>query len=353
MNDRLRTRCITVDPAQPDAAVIDEAAALLRAGRLVAFPTETVYGLGANALDAQALRRIYVAKERPASDPIIAHIAATAQLPRLARDLPRCLEALAARFWPGPLTLILRRAAGVPAAIAEGRDTIAVRMPAHPVAQALLRAARIPVGAPSANRFTRPSATTAAHVLEDLDGRVDLVLDAGPASIGVESTVLDLTAGVPRVLRPGGVGIEALRELLPATELAPRFVSAATQSDAPGQMLRHYAPRARVTLYRGPEEARVLAAMASAMQALQDAGRRVGLLLASEDAPQLPAADAVVILASRDDLEGVSRRLFLALRDLDRAGVDAILVRDFGGGGLADAIHDRLLRAAEGRLVEA
>src|SRR5262245_22416754 len=198
------TKIIIVNPVAPEPAVIQQAASVIRAGGLVAFPTETVYGLGANALDATAVARIFAAKGRPASDPLIVHIAAFAQLDDIAEQIPPLARELAAAFWPGPLTLVLRRRSIVPANVSAGRETVAVRMPAHPVALALCGAAGVPIAAPSANLFTRTSPTEAEHVLEDLAGRIDLLLDGGPTPIGLESTVLDLTQSPPALLRPGG-----------------------------------------------------------------------------------------------------------------------------------------------------
>lgn len=322
---------------------------MLCRGALVAFPTETVYGLGANAMDAAALARIYAAKQRPANDPIIAHIARTEQLAALARDVSPVVYELAEAFWPGALTLVLKRAPAVPGAIAAGRDTIAVRMPAHPLAQALLQAVDFAVGAPSANTFTRPSATLAAHVLEDLDGRIDLLLDGGPATIGVESTVLDLSSADPVVLRPGGVLLSELQTLLPQTRLAPRYLAEDAATDAPGQMLKHYSPRARLRLYAGPAQ-QVRAQMLAQARELSAGGQRVGLLLASEDVPVLGSAGIVEVLGSADDPTAIGHTLFRSLRALDAQGVHTILVRDFGREGLGAALWDRLLRAAEGQV---
>ncbi|MEE4278317.1 MAG: L-threonylcarbamoyladenylate synthase [Halieaceae bacterium] len=347
----MKTQILTVDPLNPDSEAIAAAARLLRAGELVAFPTETVYGLGANAMDAAALGRIFTAKQRPRSDPIIAHIASLDQLPELTRDLPDAVHELAAEFWPGPLTFILKRSPAVPDAIAEGRDTIAVRMPAHSVAHALLKAAQIPVGAPSANTFTRPSATTAAHVDEDLGGRIAMILDGGPTTIGLESTVLDLTGPSPRVMRPGGVTLEALREKLPGVEFAPSYVSEADGSASPGQMLKHYSPRATVRLYRSDRPAEALRAMARDAAEATAQGLSVGALVCDEDAAALGAV-AVETLGPQDDLEALGRRLFIGLRQLDARGADLILVRDPGRAGLGAALWDRLLRAAEGVVID-
>ena len=211
-------------PVTPDGdpAAVEQAARLVRAGRLVAFPTETVYGLGADATNTDAVERIFAAKQRPHSDPLIVHLAAAAALPSVVQGVPPLAWALAERFWPGPLTLVLRRAEGIPPVVAAGGPTVGVRVPNHAVARELIARAGVPIAAPSANRFMHTSPTTAAHVLADLDGRVDCVLDAGPCSVGVESTVLDLTRDPPRILRPGGVTFEALRALVPNVEAPTR-----------------------------------------------------------------------------------------------------------------------------------
>ncbi|HKS71272.1 MAG TPA: L-threonylcarbamoyladenylate synthase, partial [Ktedonobacterales bacterium] len=231
------TRVLRVTPSghgPDDAAAIAEAAALLRAGRLVAFPTETVYGLGADATSAQAVEGIFAAKERPHSDPLIVHLAAAEELGRAAREVPELAGRLAARFWPGPLTLILPRAEAIPPIVAAGGSTVGVRVPSHPVARALIAAAGVPLAAPSANRFMHTSPTSAAHVLADLDGRIDCVLDAGPCTVGVESTVLDVTVTPPRILRPGGVTLEALRAVAP--EIAGPIEGPAEESSPPGPL---------------------------------------------------------------------------------------------------------------------
>jgi L-threonylcarbamoyladenylate synthase len=347
------TRVVRVDPQQPDPRVIAEAAAILRAGGLVAFPTETVYGLGANALDTAAVDRIFHAKGRPASDPLIVHIAAHGDLAALAADPPPIAPALARRFWPGALTIVLKRQSHVPANLAAGRDTVALRMPAHPVALALIRAAGVPIAAPSANLFSRPSPTTARHVLDDLHGRIDMVLDAGPTMIGVESTVVDLTVEPPAVLRPGGVTLEALREALPNVTFVPRYqaLEDASGMAAPGMLLKHYSPRAELRLYSG-ERAAALAQMRIAALALIEAGRSVGALLTDEDSAVFAALPVrVATLGAAGDADQIAARLFAALREVDATGVDVILARDVANEGLGLAIRDRLVRAAEGRVI--
>ncbi len=358
MRPRVTVR-LAVDAAAPDPAAIAEAARVLVAGGLVVFPTETVYGLGAHALDATAVAGIFEAKERPHTDPLIVHLASTADLPRVAASVPADAAALAAAFWPGPLTLILPRHPDVPAIVTAGLPNVAVRVPAHPVAQGLLAAAAVPVAAPSANRFSRPSPTTAAHVLADLDTRVDLVLDGGATDIGVESTIVDCTVSPPVVRRAGGVPIEALVAIVPAMAVADQAADAATPQVAPGQLLRHYAPAARLTVYDGAL-ADSVARVAREVRQLTASGTRVGVLAPDEAltalAPDLAARAAAgrVVVASlgpRDDSAAAARVLFAALRTLDADGVDVILALGPVRGGLGAAVWDRLRRAAEGRVV--
>lgn len=345
-----KTIVLHINPAVPEPDLIAQAAQVIRAGGLVAFPTETVYGLGANALDPAALDRIYAAKRRPASDPLIAHIAHADQLAQLAADVPYAAQRLAAAFWPGPLTMVLRRAAHVPSNIAAGMDTIAVRMPIHPVARALIEASGTPIAAPSANTFTRPSATTAAHVLEDLYGRVDIVIDGGGTLLGVESTVIDLTGAIPVVLRPGGLIMEDLHRILPEITSLQRFLKVGEATSAPGQLSKHYAPRARLMLYEGSPEAVREAIIDTAQRYLAN-GRKVGVLTGDEDAPYFTELGVrIIALGGRDDSAAIARVLFGAMRALDAQNVDVILAPLLGGAGLGEAIRDRLMRAAEGRV---
>jgi L-threonylcarbamoyladenylate synthase len=341
----LATRLVALDPNQPDPAALGEAAALIQAGRLVAFPTETVYGLGANALDAAAVARIFAAKERPAYDPIIVHVADAAELDQLTATTPALLRLLIEHFWPGPLTLVLPRSEAVPDVVTAGGPTVAVRSPAHPLARALLLAAGTPIAAPSANRFSRTSPTTAQHVWDDLAGRIDMILDGGPTQVGVESTVLDLTTDPPTLLRPGGVTREALEAVIGPIRLSSRREDG-DPLPGPGMLDRHYAPQAVLWLFTGNDET-IHAAMRRVSQCLSADEQRIGLLLADEDRPfldDLPAEK--VFLGSLNDLPGVARRLFRSMRTLDDAGVDLILARDFPPQELGNAVRDRLRRAA-------
>jgi L-threonylcarbamoyladenylate synthase len=347
---------LRVELETPDPAAIVRAADCLRRGGLVAFPTETVYGLGVSALDRQAVRRLFAAKESPPADPLIVHIASTDQLQALVDEVPELAWRLAARFWPGPLTLVLRRGSNVPDEVTAHLDTVAVRMPSHPVARALLAAAGIPIAAPSANLFSRPSPTTAAHVVDDLGSRIDIVLDAGPTHLGVESTVLSLTAPIPTVLRPGAITAEMLREVLPtlAFDVSPAAESTRAMP-SPGMLPRHYSPQTPLTLYEGERNA-VLTRIINDARSTAAAGGKAGVLVFREDLSQLSALDQSVTLlrelGSERDIAQVASRLYATLRELDASGVDHILVRGLPDqSGLGAAVQDRLRRAAAGAVV--
>src|SRR3954466_12731832 len=353
------TDIIRVDPAALDMGALRPAAGRLRGGGGGASPTETVYGLGAHALDPAAVRRLFAAKGRPATDPLIVHVARLESVDELLRSCPDAARTLAARFWPGPLTLVLPRAAAVPGAVTAGLDTVAVRMPSHPVARALLELAGIPVAAPSANLFSRPSPTRAAHVLEDLNDRIDIVVDAGSTDVGIESTVVDVTGDTPTILRPGAVTLEMLRKVLAHTVLAERAATGADTSAAmrsPGLLAKHYSPRTPMTLYEG--SGAVDAIVADARLA-RNRGQRIGILAADEERRKLAAAGGVeggppfkiVGIGAADEPELIAAKLYAALRELDAAGLDLILARSFPvRGGLGLAIQDRLRRAAGNRI---
>ncbi len=346
-----RTRILKVAPEHPESAALKQAAELIRAGKLVAFPTETVYGLGANALDPQAVRAIFQAKGRPPTDPLIVHIAEFSQLNQVTREVPPVAEELARHFWPGPLTFVLPKSDQIPPEVTAGGENVAVRWPSHPIAQALIRLSGVPIAAPSANLFGHVSPTTAEHVYADLRGRVHLILDGGPTFIGLESTVLDLTTSPPRLLRPGGIPLEALRPFLPDVALGLSYQSEDVAAGSPGQMLRHYAPRALLLLFEGEGEM-LLFAMRKVAQEYQQEGRRVGILCADEeqDALRLPEIE-VLSLGSQQDLSTIGRNLFPALRALEEKQVEVILARTFPRQHLGLAIWDRLYRAAQGRII--
>jgi len=348
------TRVLTISEKNPEPSIISVASQAILEGKLVAFPTETVYGLGANALNPEAVSRIFSAKGRPAEDPLIVHLASPADLPRVTMEVPPMALLLAQEFWPGPLTLILRRHPGVPPSVSAGLDTVAVRVPAHPVALALIQASGVPIAAPSANLFGHSSPTTARHVWDDLSGRIDLILDGGPTPVGVESTVLDLTSSIPTILRPGGVTLEALKEIIGEVRTLQNIPPGEGKAQvSPGLLGKHYAPHARLILLKIDNPTSLHQTLRRIVKDETSKGTRVGLLLASEDLPfvqDLPVKLAVI--GSLDDLATVARNLYSGIRQLDQENVDLILARDFGNFGLGMAIRDRLTRAASEQMTD-
>jgi L-threonylcarbamoyladenylate synthase len=333
----MRTEVLSVDAVEPEPGPIARAAAVLRRGGLVAFPTETVYGLGANALDAAAVERIFAAKGRPASNPLIVHVAAPDDAAGVVAAWPETAARLAERFWPGPLTLVLPKGDTVPDVVTAGGPTVAVRLPAHPVAQALIRAAGVPVAAPSANRSGYISPTCAEHVLRGLDGRIDLVLDSGPVPGGLESTVLDLTTAPPRLLRPGLVTPQQIEEVIgPIARPVTAPSGAEGPLPSPGLLTRHYAPRAIVECVPGNGSDRVAALLRE--------GRLVGWLTFDEPADNLLTGANMVLMPP--DPAGYAARLYAVLHDLDRAGVERIVVALPPEKEEWLAVRDRLRRAA-------
>ncbi len=318
---------------------VETAAAILRSGGLVAFPTETVYGLGASALDERAVARVFEVKERPRFDPLIVHVADLDGAVRLAAEFPAAAQKLAAAFWPGPLTVVLRKRPIVPDLVTAGGPTVALRVPDHPLAQELLRAVKLPIAAPSANPFGRISPTTAEHVREQLGGKIDLILDGGPCRVGVESTVLQLTGDQPILLRPGGTALEDIEALIgqvvvPATEQPHR---AAEGLVSPGTLPQHYAPRTPLVLRTGE----------SSSDGVGEIAQRgpVGLL-AFRQRPAAAHFTQVEVLSSDGNLREAAANFFAALRRLDAARLDCIVAELVPETGLGRAINDRLRRAA-------
>jgi L-threonylcarbamoyladenylate synthase len=326
---------VPVNPQAPEPATIARAAALLGQGHLVAFPTETVYGLGANALNPTAVNRIYEAKGRPAYNPLIVHVADAAGARRLVTAWPDAAERLAARWWPGPLTLVLPKSREVPAEVTAGLNTVALRVPAHPVALALLKAAGVPVAAPSANRSGEVSPTTAQHVERSLGDRIRMILDAGPTTVGIESTVLDLSDRAPTLLRPGMVTREAIEAVIGPVEVAPPVAAADAPRPAPGLLERHYAPRARVLLFDKPSDVEAPAVAARA---------RGGTVAALVRTTTVHGADLEERLP--DDPVAYARELYGALHRLDLQSPALILVERPPAAAEWAGIRDRLARAA-------
>lgn len=348
------TLWINVDSERPHIDVIRIAAETIRKGGLVAFPTETVYGLGADALNPTAVAKIFTAKERPADNPIIVHVATKKDVYKLANDVPDVAEKLMTEFWPGPLTLILRRSSLVPDITVVGLDTIGIRMPSNKVALALIRESSVPIAAPSANLAGRPSPTTAQHVIEDLAGRIDVVLDAGPTSIGVESTVIDMTSSTPQILRPGGTPYEKLKSFLGEVELHP--IAAANRrvgvlrARSPGMKHRHYAPRAEMIVVEG-ELDRIVGRIRQFTALYMAEGKKVGILATDESLSSYDA-DVVKALGSRNDAAGIAANLFRLLRELDKEKVDVIIAEGIAPQGLGLAVMNRLRIAANFNIIK-
>ena len=349
-NKKVRTLRLAVDPFHLETAkaqnVLAQAAEILRAGGLVALPTETVYGLGANALDEAAVARIFAAKERPSWDPVIVHIADKNMLGGLVTDIPEAAHKLMDAFWPGPLTLLLPKSAAVPDAVTAGRPLVGVRMPAHPVAFELIYQAGVPVAAPSANIFGHTSPTTAAHVLEDLDGRIDAVLDAGPAEHGLESTVVDPCQSPMKIYRPGAITALQIREIAGAVESfrggGPLEDQPREALPAPGMGLRHYAPKARLVLVEGSFDD---LAQRLADAAMNLAGERLGLMLPA-GIPAPPTAAVVFPWGRWLAPNEMARDLYAGLRALDSEGCTVILCPLPPVEGIGAAIADRLRKAS-------
>ncbi len=332
---------LAVDPERPDPAVVERAAEVIRRGGLVAFPTETVYGLGANALDPAAIERIFLAKGRPSNNPLIVHVADAAGARELVREWPENAERLASAFWPGPLTLVLPKRANVPDAVTAGLPAVGVRVPAHPVALALLRAARVPIAAPSANRSTELSPVSARHVERSLGERVDLILDGGATHIGIESTVVDLTSARPRVLRPGTIRAEQLAEIVGTIdESRPERPAEDAPRLAPGQMDRHYAPRARLVLANENDES-----VRDLCRSSRARGEIVGVVsLGGLDLDGDLEADVAVRLPR--DPDACAARLYATLHACDDEGCALVVFERPPSDPAWRAVLDRLERAA-------
>ena len=331
-----------------------EAAAVLKSGGLVAFPTETVYGLGGNALDEDAARKIYAAKGRPSDNPLIAHISCAAELAPLVREIPEAGRKLMEAFWPGPLTMIFPKSSKVPYGTTGGLDTVAVRMPDDPVASRLIALAGVPVAAPSANTSGRPSPTTADHVWQDMNGRIDMIIDGGPVGIGVESTIVDMSSPVPSVLRPGAITMEMLREVLGEVAVDPAILGPMKEDvkpKAPGMKYRHYAPKAELTLVEttGPVESMVEKVKELAHEKLVQ-GCQVGIIC-TDESRSCYAEGTVRSIGARESQESVAHNRYAVLREFDDLKVEYIFSESFSEDHLGQAIMNRLSKAAGYKIV--
>lgn len=350
-----QTITLKVDPQQPDIKQVQAAANIIKKGGLVAFPTETVYGLGADALNPQAVSALFEAKKRPLDNPPIVHVENTNDVHTLAQHVSPKADTLMKEFWPGPLTLVFKRSKAVPDVTVAGLDTVAVRMPQHNVALALIKESGCPIAAPSANLAGKPSPTSAEHVFADLNGRIDAILDGGPTRIGVESTVLDLSVTPAMVLRPGGTPLEALKQVLGDVQLHPFVVAekelAVEKTRSPGMKHKHYAPKAPLIVVEGAVSP-VMATVKSLISSYWLQDKRVGVLATAETAWAYEA-DVVKSLGSRRKVDAMAANLFRLLREFDEENVDVIIAESVPTEGLGLAVMNRLRKASGYNIVKA
>ena len=336
--------------------VINEAGAIIKRGGLVAFPTETVYGLGANGMDEEAASKIYAAKGRPSDNPLILHISDIKMLDGIVSDVPKAAKILMEKFWPGPMTLVFRKRKEVPYGTTGGLDTVAVRFPSHKVALDIISASGVPIAAPSANTSGRPSPTKASHVIEDMDGKVDMIVDGGEVGIGIESTIIDVTGDVPMILRPGYITKGMVEELV-GPVLVDKVVTAKTVEEiggdykpkAPGMKYRHYAPRAELTMFDGNIE-NVVEEINRLSKEASDSEKSVGII-ATEETKDRYSFGKVVSIGTRKDEASIARGLYGILRDFDTMDVDVIYSDTFYDDDLGQAIMNRLIKAAGYRII--
>ena len=347
----MKTKIIAIDENKIDDNAIKEAGDILKRGGLVAFPTETVYGLGGDALNPQSSARIYAAKGRPSDNPLIVHIACMGALPRIVKKIPESAHLLAKRFWPGPLTMIFDKSEVVPLATTGGLSTVAVRMPSHKTARALIEAAGGYVAAPSANRSGRPSPTLARYVTEDLDGRVDMIIDGGESVIGLESTIVDMTEEIPVILRPGYITHEMLGEVLGKVMLDETLFEASSNKapKAPGMKYRHYAPKGDLTIVEGEPWA-VVEYINKAVEAAALEGKKAGVIATDETAGNYRIAQ-IKSMGGNADEEAAARRLFRILREFDDEEIQVMFAQSVPRAGIGQAVMNRLLKAAGYQIV--
>lgn len=347
----METQVRRLSYSQIDETMIEEAGRIIRKGGLVAFPTETVYGLGGDALNPESSKKIYAAKGRPSDNPLIVHIADKRDLYRIVREVPEKAKKLMEAFWPGPLTMIFYKNELVPQATTGGLDTVAVRMPSDRIAAAFIRAAGGFVAAPSANVSGRPSTTTAAHVEEDLSGRIEMILDGGQAVIGLESTIVDMSVEPPVILRPGAVTEEMMEAVIGPLEVDKAIIApdSGVKPKAPGMKYRHYAPRADLAVVEGSTEA-VIAAINQLAEEAEAEGKRVGIIATDETKDRYPKG-LVLSLGARKHEEEIAQHLFEVLRDFDETDVDCIYSEAFDEASIGPAIMNRLLKAAGHKVI--
>ena len=348
----MKTILYEIDENNINIFQMQEAGDLIAAGELVAFPTETVYGLGGDALHPEAAKKIYEAKGRPSDNPLIVHIADVADLERVAKEVPEQAKKLAEAFWPGPLTMIIWKKEEVPYATTGGLETVAVRMPNHPVALELIKRSGKLIAAPSANTSGRPSPTEGAHVMGDLEGRIAMVLDSGPVGIGIESTIIDLTEPVPMILRPGYITPEMLSEVLGEEVIIDPGIIAAddtTKPKAPGMKYKHYAPKADMIIIDGEKDA-VIEKINALTETAKSTGKKVAVI-ATEETKDSYAADVILSIGKREDEDSIAKHMYKILRDCDTLDVEVIYSESFKTPRIGQAIMNRLLKAAAHQVI--
>ncbi len=335
-----------------DVTLLEEAGAIIREGGLVAFPTETVYGLGGDAMNPSASAKIYAAKGRPSDNPLIVHIWDFSQLEEIASELPLEAKKLSDAFWPGPLTMIVPKNDKIPYETTGGLDTVAVRMPSHPVAKEFIRLSGRMIAAPSANTSGRPSPTKAEHVAHDLDGKIDAIIDGGSVDIGLESTIVDLSEGIPTILRPGYITKAMLEEVVGEVRIDPGILSEneKVRPKAPGMRYKHYAPKGDLTIINGQQDAVVAYINAATEEALA-AGKRVGIV-ATEETRAFYNRGEVLTIGSRDDEDSIAHNLYGILRNFDELGVEVIYSESFSTPRIGQAIMNRLFKAAGHHMID-
>ena len=348
----MKTRIIKIEENNIDKDAVQEAGNILKQGGLVAFPTETVYGLGGDALNADSSAKIYAAKGRPSDNPLIVHISNMEALAKIVKHVPQEAYLLADKFWPGPLTMIFEKSDIVPMTTTGGLNTVAVRMPSHKVARALIDAAGGYVAAPSANRSGRPSPTVAKYVIEDLDGRVEMIIDGGEVNIGLESTIIDLTGEKPVILRPGYITQEMLEETLDRVEMDRGLlqIDSDVAPKAPGMKYRHYAPKGCLTIVEGKPQ-QVTSYINEQLRLLKENGSKTGVI-ATDETAKLYEADSVKSAGSRQDEKVVAKHLFRILREFDEEEVEVMFAEAFSREGVGQAIMNRLLTAAGHHVIQ-
>ncbi len=350
------TKVMDVSETPIKKEFIEEAAKILKQGGLVAFPTETVYGLGGAATDKEASKKIYSAKGRPSDNPLIVHIAEFSQLEQIASDLPQNAKKLADAFWPGPLTMVVKKNEVIPYETTGGLDTVAVRMPSHPVALELIKQSGCMIAAPSANTSGRPSPTKASHVYEDLSGKIEAILDGGEVDIGLESTIVDLTEDVVTILRPGFINKAMLEAVVGEVTIDPGIVfndkgtTSGAKPKAPGMRYKHYAPKGDLTIVSGTEEAVISAINSFAKEAITQ-GKKVGVI-ATDDTKDKYLLGDVLVIGNRADEKTIAHNLYDILRQFDELDVDVIYSESFATEKIGQAIMNRLLKAAGQKTIE-